>query len=134
VDNYIRESQIYSGHKFKMMEFVPYNQYEATWIEGSDLKNYAIDHLLYRSGNKLVDNFIRNAQIYGNLDINMMEFVPYVQFKDVEYIFKFESYKATWIVGNIQSWNKKEINFKRNGLMTVVLKKLTDELNEVHII
>ena len=111
-----------------------------------DLKHYAIDHLLYKSGNKVVDDFIRNAQIniiHNELEADIMEFIPYDQFKDIgsegEFSETYKVYKATWIYGNIQSWSKKEIDFKRNGSMQVVLKRLNDsenvtskELNEVH--
>ncbi len=96
-----------------------------------------IDRLLYRSGNNVVDDFIINNNIKGDI----MEFVPYDQFKDIEFIFKVKACKATWIDGNIQSWNKKVIDFKRNGPMQVVLKRLNDsenitskELNEVHTV
>ena len=111
-----------------------------------DLKSYVADHL-YKSGNKVVDDFIRNAQIdeidstlYNN--INMLEFVPYDQFRDIESKGKFsKAYKeATWIDGNIQSWNKKEMNFKRSGPKQVVLKRLNnsesityEELRKVQI-
>ncbi len=92
-----------------------------------DLEHYIKDHLLYKSGNKVVDDFIRNAPID-----NMMEFVPYDQFKDTEFIVegKFgKIYKSTWIDGNIQSWNEKEMNLKRSGLRKVVLKKLNNSEN-----
>ena len=70
-----------------------------------DLKHHIIDNLLYKSENKDVDDFIRKVQIDSSLDINIMEFVPYDQFKDVESEGRFnkiyEGYKATWINGNI---------------------------------
>ena len=101
------------------------------------MDNYILDdlinHLLNKSGNKVVDDFIKNAQIDSDPDINMMEFVPYDQFKGIESKDKFsktyEAYKATWIDGNIQSWNKKEMNLKRSGPIQVVLKKLNDSEN-----
>ncbi len=93
-----------------------------------DLKNYAIDHLLYKSENKVVDDFIRDTQINNLMD--MMEFVPYDQFKDIESEEKFsKAYKATWIDGNIQSWGRKTIDFKRNGPMQVILKRLNNSEN-----
>ncbi len=95
-----------------------------------------IDNLLCKSGNDIVDDFIRSINFNS---VHMMEFVPYDQFKEIKFIAKVESYEATWIDGNIQSWNKKVIDFKRNGSMQVVLKRLNDsenvtskELNEVH--
>ena len=100
------------------------------------------NRLLYKSGNIVVDDFIRSVQIDNDPDINMMEFVPYDQFKDIESEGKFSNaYKAaTWIDGNIQSWNKKEMSFKKSGPKQVVLKKLNnsesityEELKKVHI-
>jgi len=98
------------------------------------LKNY---HLLYKSGNNVADDFIRNVQINNDL-VNMIEFVPYDQFKDIRFIVKVESYEATWINGNILHWNKWNMNFERSGPVTVFLKKLNNsenitskELNEV---
>ena len=88
-----------------------------------------IDHLFYKSGNKVVDDFIRNVQIDHSLKDNMMEFVPYDRFKDIEFIAKFKAYEATWNDGYIQDWNKNEMNFKRSGPRVVVLKKLDNSEN-----
>jgi len=106
----------------------------------ADLKNNITDHLLYKSGNKIVDDFIRLTQIKSDLMINMMEFVPYNQFKEIKFIAQVESYEATWINGNILGWDEKKMNFKRSGRRKVVLKRLNnsenitfEELNQVHI-
>ncbi len=113
------------------------------------LLNDLIDHLLYKSGNKVVDDFIRYTQI-NNEQTNsrltcdlMMEFVPYNQFQDIKFIAEggfSKVYRATWIVGYIQGWNEKDMSFERSGPATVALKKLdnsenitTMELNEVKI-
>jgi len=93
-----------------------------------DLKHYAINHLLYKNGNK-VDNFIRNVQIDHSLKGDMIEFVPYDRFKDIEFFTKFKAYEATWNDGYIQDWNKNEMNFKRSGSRIVVLKKLNNSEN-----
>ncbi len=84
-----------------------------------------IDRLLYRSGNNVVDDFIINNNIKGDI----MEFVPYDQFKYIRFIAKVESYEATWIDGNIQNWNEREINFERSGPVIVVLKRLNNSEN-----
>ncbi len=105
---------------------------------------YIIDQLLYKSDNKVVDDFIRKtqiAQIINNLKDGLMEFVPYDQFKDIELSFEDEfskTFKATWINGPILNWDDKKLNFIRRGYMKVELKKLNNsenitskELNEV---
>jgi len=97
--------------------------------------------LLYKpSGNNIVDDFIRNTQINGGLEVDMMEFVPYNRFKDIEFIAEFKVFKATWIDGNIQGWNEEEINFKRSGPKKIFLKRFENsenitskDLNEVYI-
>ena len=97
-----------------------------------DLKNYAIDHLLYRSGNKVVDDLISYTPINNSLEAKILEFVPYNQFKYIKFIAEggfSKVYKAIWIDGNIRGWNKKEINFKRSGPVKVVLKKLNNSEN-----
>ena len=107
-----------------------------------DLKHYVIDHLLYKSGNKVVDDFIRYTQINSSLKVRILEFVPYNQFKNIEFIAEggfSKIYKATWIDGYIQSWNEEKLIFERNGHWIVALKNLNNsenitsrELNEVH--
>ncbi len=98
----------------------------------------AFDQLFYTSGNNAVDDFIRyTKQINNNPIGDIMEFVPYDQFKDIKFI-AVEYYDATWIEGNIKSWNNEKINFKRKGPIQVVLKRINNsdnitskELNEV---
>src|SRR5687767_12036081 len=83
--------------------------------------------LLYKSsGNNDVDYFIGNTQTN---DGNMMEFVSYNQFNNIQFIAEGEFskiYKATWIDGNIQGWIKEKLNFKRSGPREVVLKQFSN--------
>ena len=101
-----------------------------------DLKHYVADHLIYKCRNKVVDDFI--SYINTNSFDDILEFVPYCQFKEIEFIAEGECYKTTWIDGYIKDWNKEKMNFKRSGSITVILKRLNnsesitfEELNEV---
>jgi len=95
------------------------------------------------SGNKIIDDFIKHTQVNLNKKEGKMEFVPYEQFKNVEFIAEggfSKIYKAIWIDGpiyNLDFWVKIE-NVSRQPNYTVVLKKLNNsnnitpkELNEV---
>uniref|UniRef100_U9TLM8 Protein kinase domain-containing protein n=1 Tax=Rhizophagus irregularis (strain DAOM 181602 / DAOM 197198 / MUCL 43194) TaxID=747089 RepID=U9TLM8_RHIID len=75
-----------------------------------------------------------------------MEFVPYDQFKNIEFIASggfSKIYKATWVNGPINNWYENEPdgwNIFRNNNYTVVLKKLNNsknitskELNELKV-
>ncbi len=106
-----------------------------------DHKICRICYLYKPSGNEFVDDFIRCTQINSYQQIKMMEFVPYDQFKDIEFIAKggfSEIYKATWIDGYIHLWDGEKLKYERKGPRIVVLKKLinsenitSEELNEV---
>ena len=93
------------------------------------------------SGNKIIDDFIRYTQVnYIAKKEGKMEFIPYDQFKNIEFIAKggfSKIYKATWIDGPVSTYysNRRQRNY------TVVLKKLNNsknitskELNEVRTI
>ncbi|CAB5215796.1 unnamed protein product [Rhizophagus irregularis] len=111
-------------------------------------ENHQICHVCYKtriiikpqqSGNTVIDDFITYTQTncsYGNL-----KFVPYDQFKIIEFIAEggfCKVYKATW-VGGSTDWPTSNIdNIVRRRDETVVLKKLKNsknitskELNEV---
>ncbi|RIA87889.1 kinase-like domain-containing protein [Glomus cerebriforme] len=108
---------------------------------------YKTKTLFKSSGNKVIDDFIRHTQINycGNVGWKM-EFVPYDQFEDIEFIAEggfSKIYKATWIDGPINNWrsiinNTYDVFRKHN--YTIVLKKLNNsknvtskELNELKI-
>jgi hypothetical protein len=114
-------------------------------------ESHQICHVCYKikmvytygsSGNEIIDEFIRYTQVKLVNTFGKMEFVPYKQFKNVEFIAEggfSKIYKATWIDGPVINYhNKKNI---RNKNCTVVLKKIngsknitSKELNEVHSI
>jgi hypothetical protein len=108
-------------------------------------ESHQICHICYKmktifkpSGNKIIDDFIRHTQINLVKHQGKMEFVPFDQFKNIEFIAEggfSKIYKATWVDGPI-NWDS--INNSRWPNCTVVLKKLnnsknitSNELNEV---
>jgi ribosomal protein S14 len=104
---------------------------------------YKLKSVFKSSGNKIIDDFIKYTQINLTKSEGKMEFVPYDQFKNIEFIAEggfSKIYKATWIDGPIHwysiSRNIDNITRLKNDI--VVLKKLvnsknitTKELNEV---
>jgi hypothetical protein len=103
---------------------------------------YKMKPIFKPSGNKIIDNFIRYTQINLVTDKGRMEFVPFDQFINIEFIAEggfSKIYKATWINGPIY-WCKFVYYgyISRSPNCTVVLKKLNNsknitskELNEV---
>ncbi|EXX78141.1 hypothetical protein RirG_017660 [Rhizophagus irregularis DAOM 197198w] len=93
------------------------------------------------SGNKIIDDFIRYTQINLVNENGKMEYVPYEQFINIEFIAEggfSKIYKATWIDGLVINYSNKK--YIRSQNYTVVLKKINDsknitskELNELKI-
>ena len=115
-------------------------------------ENHQICHVCYKaktvynqklSGNKVIDDFIKHTQINYAKSSGKMEFAPYDQFKNIEFIAEggfSKIYKATWTDGPATGYYRKGSKI-RNPNYTVVLKKLNNsknitskELNEVCII
>ncbi|GBC41248.2 kinase-like domain-containing protein [Rhizophagus irregularis DAOM 181602=DAOM 197198] len=121
---------------------------ECNQIRKRSNENHQICQVCYKaksvyipSGNKVIDDFIKHTLISGNKLAGKMVFVPYDQFKNVEFIAEggfSKIYKATWIDGPIMhEWNNVKNKYKN---YKVVLKKLNNskgitskELNELKI-
>ena len=90
---------------------------------------YKIKTIYKPSGNKVIDEFIKYTLINDNKFAGKMEFVPYDQFKDIEFIAEggfSKIYKATWIDGSIRGWNNQKQSYVRTKNCAVVLKKLNN--------
>jgi hypothetical protein len=107
------------------------------YLDGFCRNCYKMKTIFKPSGNKIIDDFIRHTQINFIKVEGKMEFVPYNQFKNIEFIAEggfSKIYKATWIDGPINWYD----DITRSPNRTVVLKKLNNsknvtskELNEV---
>ncbi|CAG8551682.1 1577_t:CDS:2, partial [Scutellospora calospora] len=80
-------------------------------------------------GNKDVDEFIRNSQLKALNDYNVLEWIPYDKFKEIEYLDEggfSKVYKAIWTGGRVLEWNDQIQQWKRKGDMKVALKILNN--------
>jgi hypothetical protein len=100
-------------------------------------------NILKSSGNEVIDDFIEYTQFNRDRQGGELEFVPYDQFKIIQFIAEggfSEIYKAIWVDGPINNWIEIKQNYQdimRDKNCTVVLKlnnskNITPEkLNEV---
>jgi hypothetical protein len=84
----------------------------------------------WTSGNKIFDKFIQDTQLSAHNEdevSDLLEWIPYDRFYDIEFITDCKIYKANWIDGRITSLNYKNQNWEKNfPNMTVYLKNLID--------
>ena len=84
---------------------------------------------IWTSGNDIIDNFIQKCQKLSSLPSYIMEWIPFDQFEEVEYLTKggFGSiYIAGWTKGCIIDYDENKKEFTYNGPQVVVLKVLDD--------
>src|SRR6185369_7280001 len=86
----------------------------------------------WTSGNEIIDDFIHRCQQLSSLPIHILEWIPFDQFVNVEYLTEggFSSiYTARWTRGVIGDYdeNKKEFSYLENR--HVVLKSLNNSSN-----
>ena len=96
-------------------------------------KHFQQNSKSWASGNKDIDKFIQDTQLSAETHSNVLEWIPYNKFRNVEYIAKGgfgKVYKANWTDGFITKWDDMSQNWER-GLSNkiVALKTLNNSKN-----
>ena len=102
------------------------------WCKACNSIHFQQNFEKWTSGNVDIDKFIQEAQLSANRYQNVLEWIPYDRFYDIEYIAKGgfgKVYKANWIDGSIKSWDNENQNWKRRGSKVVALKSLNNSKN-----
>ena len=90
------------------------------------VRNY-LNFSSWSSGNDDIDNLIQKCQMEALHPEMIVEWIPYNNLQDIEYLTKgefSEIYKATRIDGCYIEWDSKKQQLRRLGTEGVILKKL----------
>src|ERR1043166_9287384 len=103
------------------------------WCQTCNSKHFQQDFNKWTSGNKEIDEFIQKFQLNATCWQEVMEWVPYDRFENIEYLAEggfCTVYKAIWIDGYIRSWKNRRNKWYRMIInREVVLKCLKDSQN-----
>src|SRR5256885_1190797 len=86
------------------------------WYFACNAKHFQQNFEKWSSGNVDIDKFIQNTQLSANRSVDVIEWIPYDRFYDIEYIAKGgfgKVYRAIWIDGYIWYWDIKNQNWER---------------------
>ena len=86
----------------------------------------------WTSGNKEIDEFIQKFQLNATRYEEVLEWIPYEKFSDIEYLAKggFGTvHKAKWIDRHIDNLNISQNKWDRTGNVYIVLKCLNNSQN-----
>ena len=100
------------------------------WCKSCNSKRFEQNFKNWTSGNDDIDKFIQHTQLSANNRHQVLEWIPYNRFYDIEYIAEGESgimYRAKRKDGYIKYWDKK--NWYRNSNIFVALKSLNNSKN-----
>src|SRR5436190_6253033 len=97
------------------------------WCQSCNSKRFQNDFNKWTSGNKEIDEFILKFQLNATRHEEVLEWIPYEKFSNVEYIAKggFGTiHKAKLVGGYIRHWDINQNTWKRYDYKVVVLKCL----------
>ncbi|KLL04571.1 MAG: hypothetical protein MRERV_17c006 [Mycoplasmataceae bacterium RV_VA103A] len=107
----------------------PNTSYE--WCQSCNAKHFQQDFGKWTSGNSQIDKFIQKCQSEATSAWNILEWIPYEKFKNIEHIADGgfgKVYKAEWEGGSISRWDNEKKEWKRYK-NTVALKTLSNSQN-----
>src|SRR5271169_5646054 len=100
------------------------------WCNACNAKHFQQNFKNWTSGNDDIDKFIQDAQLSAEHSFQVLEWIPYNRFYDINYIAKGgfgKVYRANWIDGYITNWdNTKKCWNRRNPNKFVALKSLNN--------
>ena len=101
------------------------------WCQSCNSKHFQQDINKWTSGNKEIDEFIQKFQLSATRVEEVLEWIPYEKFSDIEYLAKggFGTvHKAKWIDGRIDYWDIDQNKWNRYNT-DIVLKCLNNSQN-----
>ena len=105
----------------------------SVWCKTCNAKHFQQNFENWTSGNDDIDKFIQDTQLLAGWNNDVVEWIPYYRFYNIEYIAKGgfgKVYRAKWIDGYIINWDNKNKNWKRkNSNGFVALKSLNNSEN-----
>src|SRR5436189_5957401 len=103
------------------------------WCQSCNSKHFQQDFNKWTSGNKEIDEFIQNFQSNATCHEEVLEWIPYEKFSDIEYLAKggFGTvHKAKWIDGYIEYWDISQNKWNRDAANEyIALKCLNNSQN-----
>src|SRR6266498_3350126 len=87
------------------------------------------DFLNWTSRNEFIDKFIQESQLNANYNNQILEWIPYNEFKNIDEGGFSIVYKAIWLDGPIKYWDNDKNKWKRNNNNKVSLKNLNKSSN-----
>src|SRR6266536_1521450 len=120
-------------HYYGLCEECNQNNTGIKWCKACNAKYFQQNFSKWSSDNIDIDKFIQDTQLSAIYYFQVLEWIPYDRFYDIEFIAKGgfgKVYRAKWIDGWIRKWDIENQNWKRyESNEFVALKSLNNSKN-----
>jgi serine/threonine protein kinase len=114
--------------------------YNRGWCQSCNAKHFQQGFGKWTSGNAQIDKFIQQCQLDATSAWNVLEWIPYEKFSDIEHVADGgfgKVYRAEWKKGFIERWDNwrrewgrsRDLYSEEYGTETVALKTLSNSQN-----
>ncbi|WNE40705.1 MAG: Serine/threonine-protein kinase PknD [Mycoplasmataceae bacterium] len=86
------------------------------WCRDCNSQRLRVNFSNWTSGNSQIDEFIQNLQLQATEANKFLEWIPYEQFTNIEFLAQGgfgKVYKAWWTEGNVQYWDREKNQWQR---------------------
>lgn len=91
---------------------------KSIWCHACNSRHFREEFKNWTSGNPSIDKFIQQSQLRAINQYEVLEWIPYEQFTDIEFLAQGgfgKVYKAKWTDGIIDCWSKENNGWKRES-------------------
>ncbi|GBC04553.1 hypothetical protein RclHR1_05730009 [Rhizophagus clarus] len=102
------------------------------WCQHCNSENFRKKFKHWSSGNELIDNFIKDFQLSAINNRQVIEWIPYDQFRSFKFIARggfAKVYSAVWKDGFIKKWDHEKGDWERMSNWKVALKTMENSSN-----
>ncbi|RHZ53219.1 hypothetical protein Glove_444g24 [Diversispora epigaea] len=103
------------------------------WCTTCNSRRFQSEFNKWMSEDIEIDEFIQQTQLKATKCVEVIEWIPFDKFTNIEYLAKGDFgkvFKATWSDGHIISWNSEKEIWKRSPHIDVCLKSLNTSTNK----
>ena len=123
-------------YKYNVCEICIQPNTNYKWCHSCNANHFQQNFKNWTSGNRDIDEFVQNAQLKAKCCEEVLEWIEYDKFENVEYLAKGGfgiTYKAIWNEGYITNWDSRDNQWHRLQGSHPVTLKCSNNLQDITV-
>jgi hypothetical protein len=129
---FLSRSKSYNSNKFGICPTCDGPNTHSQWCQQCNSENFRKKFNRWTSGNELIDDFIKDFQLSATNNRQVLEWIPYDQFRSFKFVARggfAKVYSAVWKDGFIKKWDHEKNDWQRMSNWKVALKTMQNSAN-----